>query len=159
MVVFIITQHLWFKKYKRIIFIHILPFYLSINPQLTLTIQVTTNHPVRSTSSSFISLFLIHSKFINLYYIIPFHQIRDNKMSKTTFLVAFSMVVLSVVNSVSADTFPQWCLCGGTSQTRDVCERVYANWDGGSCGLDNQNVFNNFISTCKSQNRAPQCWH
>jgi len=81
---------------------------------------------------------------------------------KATFLVASTMVILSIVNSVNAASvpLPQWCVCGESWVTRDVCEAVFGNWDGGSCGLNDINFYRNFGTRCEiTGGRHAVCWH
>ncbi|KAK3818272.1 MAG: hypothetical protein JOS17DRAFT_383038 [Linnemannia elongata] len=76
-------------------------------------------------------------------------------LATATLLVAMS----SHENQVVADTFPQWCLCGNSQLTAVVCSQNKGNWDGGSCGLDNQRVFDGFVKVCKNYNQQLTCWH
>ncbi|KAK5805682.1 hypothetical protein F5H01DRAFT_383563, partial [Linnemannia elongata] len=62
-------------------------------------------------------------------------------IATATLLVAMS----SHENQVAADTFPQWCLCGNSQLTAVVCSQNSGNWDGGSCGINNQRVFDGFV--------------
>ncbi|KAG0284263.1 hypothetical protein BGZ97_008248 [Linnemannia gamsii] len=76
-------------------------------------------------------------------------------LATATLLVAVS----SHETQVAADTFPQWCICGNNQLTGIVCNKNRGNWDGGSCGLDNQRAFDGFVQVCKNYKQELKCWH
>ncbi|KAK5809255.1 hypothetical protein F5H01DRAFT_39634 [Linnemannia elongata] len=81
-------------------------------------------------------------------------------MFKIASLVACAVAVLSLVNVTSARVpLPQWCLCGDNGKSRLVCEMNFGAWDGHTCRLDNQNVYNNWGTVCEGQQATPICWH
>ncbi|KAF9104329.1 hypothetical protein BGX29_002072 [Mortierella sp. GBA35] len=77
---------------------------------------------------------------------------------KPAFLAVLALLVLQVFMSTSpqveAVRFPIWCFCGDSkTKTEIMCRFASANWDGGSCGLDNQRAYTAFVDACK-QNGA-----
>ncbi|KAF9912571.1 hypothetical protein EC991_009996 [Linnemannia zychae] len=76
-------------------------------------------------------------------------------LATATLLVAVS----SQDHQVAADTFPQWCICGTKELSSVVCSQNKGNWDGGSCGVDNQRIFDGFVKVCKNYGQKITCWH
>ncbi|KAK5799119.1 hypothetical protein F5H01DRAFT_357967 [Linnemannia elongata] len=84
---------------------------------------------------------------------------------KLASLLLMTLVVLQIFMSSSINAqaeavkFPTWCICGNDkTKTEILCKFAAANWDGGSCGLDNQRAYNSFVTACK-QNGGESCWN
>ncbi|KAG0294081.1 hypothetical protein BGZ96_001836 [Linnemannia gamsii] len=67
--------------------------------------------------------------------------------------LAFAMLlVVMSIHQVEAQKLPIWCVCDNVNYTRVLCQAALArgNFDGGSCGLDNQESYNRFTYWCKN---------
>ncbi|KAF9909352.1 hypothetical protein EC991_008737 [Linnemannia zychae] len=81
---------------------------------------------------------------------------------KLTTLIFFTLVVATVMlsSAKTVDAFPYWCMCGeSNTKTHWACNNAGANWDGGSCGTDTQDIYVKFIESCfKFPNVKVRCW-
>ncbi|KAG0233535.1 hypothetical protein BGW42_007370 [Actinomortierella wolfii] len=68
------------------------------------------------------------------------------------FVTAAVMVVMMASSAVAYD---RWCVCNNGSASAGACNNVFANWDGGSCGVKSANQCNGFGRACGFQYR---CW-
>ncbi|KAG0055182.1 hypothetical protein BGZ83_009358 [Gryganskiella cystojenkinii] len=82
--------------------------------------------------------------------------------SSTSFLTLFFalLVVMTVLVAVSeAVNIPIWCYCGHASKTEWACITAKGNWDGGSCGCNSYDIYNNFVNLCRGDGAVLNCWN
>ncbi|KAF9549850.1 hypothetical protein EC957_002420 [Mortierella hygrophila] len=88
--------------------------------------------------------------------------IAEMALNKTFSFVLVAVLALVVMSQgAEAVTLPAWCTCSDNqTKTKNACSVAGANYDGGSCGLDQIGKYNAFLMSCsQQQNGSYRCWH
>ncbi|KAG9071744.1 hypothetical protein KI688_005959 [Linnemannia hyalina] len=82
-----------------------------------------------------------------------------NRTFSFVLVAVLALVVMS--QGAEAVTLPAWCTCSNDqTKTKNACGDAGANYDGGSCGLDQIGKYNAFLWSCHDvQHGAFKCWH